>query len=136
MIVVIDSNCLSASIGKGSQHRWLFDALRNREFEFGISTDIIAEYEEHLETYYSLNLARNVTEGLLNSQNVILVAPSFFWHLIEADHDDDKFVDCAVACQADYLITFDRHFEVLKKIEFPKVNPVTPDEFYGILYQK
>ncbi|RRA99902.1 hypothetical protein EHT25_25045 [Larkinella rosea] len=69
---------MSASIGKSSPYRWLFDALRNKEFEFGISTDILAEYEEHLATYYSLNLAQNVTEGLLNSRNAILVSPSFF----------------------------------------------------------
>ncbi|WP_374756172.1 hypothetical protein [Larkinella rosea] len=56
--------------------------------------------------------------------------------MIEADHDDDKFVDCAVACQADYIITFDKHFDVLKKIEFPKVNPITPPEFFTVLYPR
>ncbi|GAB3924685.1 putative toxin-antitoxin system toxin component, PIN family [Larkinella terrae] len=136
MIVIIDSNCLSASISKKSPYRWLFDALRNREFEFGITTDILAEYEEHLQSYFNINLAHNVTEGLLNSQNAILVTPTYFWNLIEADQDDNKFVDCAVACQADYIITFDHHFDILKKIPFPRISPITPKEFFAILYQQ
>lgn len=129
MIVVIDSNVLSACVPRASQHRWLFDALRAGAFRYGISTDILEEYEEHLGWYYSPKLAENVVEGLKNSRNAILVSPSYFWRFIEADPDDNKFVDCAIACAADYLITEDGHFKVLDSIAFPKVRRVTLAQF-------
>jgi len=36
--------------------------------------------------------------------------------LITVDVDDNKFVDCAVAADAEYIVTNDKHFEVLNKI--------------------
>lgn len=49
--------------------------------------------------------------------------------LIQADPDDNKFVDCAFAANADYLVSEDSHFDVLRNISFPKLNLVTLDEF-------
>jgi predicted nucleic acid-binding protein len=49
--------------------------------------------------------------------------------LIEADPDDNKYPNCAIAAQADYIITHDKHFNILKHIPFPKVICVTLDEF-------
>ena len=49
--------------------------------------------------------------------------------LITADPDDNKFVDCAFAANADYLVSEDSHFDILKKTSFPKLNLVTLDEF-------
>ena len=45
----------------------------------------------------------------------------FKWRLIEADHDDDKFVDCAFAANATYIVSDDKHFDVLKSITFPRI---------------
>ena len=48
----------------------------------------------------------------------------YSWHLIKSDAYDDKFVDCAVACNAKFLVTEDRHFKILKQIPFPKVEVI------------
>ncbi|WP_366145465.1 PIN domain-containing protein [Methylovulum sp.] len=48
---------------------------------------------------------------------------------MDADKDDNKFVDCAVAGNADFLVSNDRHFNVLKTIEFPKLQVFTIFEF-------
>lgn len=58
-----------------------------------------------------------------------LIEPHFRMELIKADPDDNKFVDCAFAAGADYLVTEDNHFNILKKTAFPKLNLVTLDEF-------
>lgn len=55
------------------------------------------------------------------------------WHLINADEDDNKFVDCAVAGNVDYLISNDKHFNELKAVEFPKLIVLTIDEFMDLL---
>ena len=51
------------------------------------------------------------------------------WNLITADPDDNKFVDCAVAANAKYIVTEDHHFNVLKTVVFPVVNVINIDEF-------
>lgn len=121
MVLVIDTNCLMVSIPKLSATRWLFDGLKSGLFEFGISTEILEEYEEVIGGFYSPNLATNVVELLPNLENAIWVTPFYRWNLI-SDADDNKFVDCALACQADYIVTHDKHFNALASIPFPKVN--------------
>lgn len=68
----------------------------------------------------SAEVAKNVVGLLLKSKNVEFVSPYFNWRLIEADHDDDKFVDCAFAANATYIVSNDKHLDVLKKVPFPK----------------
>jgi putative PIN family toxin of toxin-antitoxin system len=105
---------------KISATRWLFDSLKTGDFQFGISTEILEEYEEVMGQFYSPSLATNVVELLPNLGNSIWVTPYYKWNQIK-DQDDNKFVDCAIACQADYIITHDKHFNVLSEIPFPKV---------------
>jgi len=38
------------------------------------------------------------------------------FNLITEDEDDNKFVDCVIASNAIFLVSNDRHFQVLKKI--------------------
>jgi predicted nucleic acid-binding protein len=45
----------------------------------------------------------------------------------------NKFVDCALAFGADYLVTNDRHFRVLKNISFPSLTVLRMEEFMEIL---
>ncbi|MCU0355179.1 MAG: PIN domain-containing protein [Cytophagales bacterium] len=62
-----------------------------------------------------------------------LVTVFYNWRLIDKDPDDNKFVDCAVAANTDYLVTNDRHYNVLKKIDFPKVATIKLDKFMALL---
>ena len=51
-----------------------------------------------------------------------------YFNLISVDPDDNKFVDCAVAANAKFVVTDDGHFDVLKQIDFPKVNIIGLDD--------
>jgi predicted nucleic acid-binding protein len=53
--------------------------------------------------------------------------------LVVADPDDDKFSDCAIAAGADFSVTNDQHFDVLKQTPFPKLRVITAEEFLEIL---
>jgi uncharacterized protein len=72
-------------------------------------------------------------ELLLVADNVILQEPSYKWQLIEADPDDNKFADLAIGGNVDFLVTNDRHFEVLRKNKFPPVKVVSLEEFRKIV---
>lgn len=70
---------------------------------------------------------------LLTSSNVIKSEPFIRWQLIHKDADDNKFADLAISANAHYLVTNDRHFNVLKTLPFPTVKVVSLDEFKTIL---
>ena len=51
------------------------------------------------------------------------------FELLPADEDDNKFVDCAIAADAEYIVTNDKHFNPLKDILWPKVNIISLANF-------
>ena len=73
------------------------------------------------------------THLLLESSNVELINPYFSLHFIDADHDDNKFVDCAFAANATFIVSNDKHFDVLKEISFPQLIVLKLKEFLGLL---
>jgi len=131
--VVLDINVLLISIPKKSKYRTIFDALINGYFQAVISNDILSEYVEILEQKTNFLVASNVAELLLNLKHVEKVDIYFEWKLILSDLDDNKYVDAYVCSNADYIITNDHHFKILKQIEFPKVNVLTIDQFLSII---
>lgn len=127
--VVIDTNCLLQIIARKSPYRPIWDAFLMGRFELCVSNEILEEYQEILEQQISPTVAENVVLLILNQENVQLVDPHFRMGLITADSDDNKFVDCAFAAGADYLVSEDSHFNVLHTTPFPQLNLVTLDEF-------
>ena len=129
MKVVIDTNVLLISISKKSPYRPIFDAIINGDIRMVVSNEIISEYAEILELQTNAIVAINVTDFLSKSQNVDRIEVYYRWNLIEIDKDDNKFVDCAVAGNAIYIVTNDKHFSVLKNIKFPKVDIISSADF-------
>ncbi|MBR1786123.1 MAG: putative toxin-antitoxin system toxin component, PIN family [Paludibacteraceae bacterium] len=87
------------------------------------------EYQEVLGQQIMPSIAENIILLILNKENVLLIDPHFHMELITSDPDDNKFVDCAFASGADYLVSEDSHFKVLNNIAFPIINLITLDEF-------
>lgn len=133
MRVVIDTNCLIASIPPKGNYYWLYEAFRAGKFEWLISNEILTEYIEKLTDIYSESTALVIYSILSASPHVTFSEPFFKWELMYNDVDDNKFADMAVAGNADYLITADRHFDILKETQFPKFNVISLDAFKKIL---
>jgi len=76
---------------------------------------------------------KNVVRSLLELPTLKHVSIFYNLRLIVADKDDDKFVDCAFAANADYIITNDHHFDVLKTIGFPNIPTLKLDELRQFL---
>lgn len=127
--VVIDTNCLLQVIARRSPYRPIWDAYLHGAFDLCVSNEILDEYQEVLEQQITPTVAENVVLLILNKKNTRLIDPHFRLNLIDADPDDNKFVDCAFAAGADYLVTEDSHFNVLRTLRFPQLNLVTLDEF-------
>jgi len=133
---VIDTNVLLVSISRKSQYHRVFEALLNQEFDLAVTSDILSEYEEVISEKYSVLVSRNVIRALLLLPNVIRTEVYYNWNLIRDDRDDDKFVDCAVASNADAIVTHDRHFNILKSIPFPQITILTISEFEAVLNKR
>jgi predicted nucleic acid-binding protein len=57
-------------------------------------------------------------------------------NIINTDEDDNKFVGCVFAANADYIVTNDNDFSILKKVSFPKIKVGSIDEFKNIFIEK
>lgn len=130
--IVLDTNVLLVSIPSHSKYHWIFQKLIKKEFNLFITNDILKEYEEILYRKYIPETVENVIEILLLANNVKKIIPYFHWNLIDADKDDNKFVDYAIAGNADYLVTNDKHFNVLMEVDFPRIKVITIAEFQKI----
>ena len=131
--VVVDTNCLLRMIPVRSRFRPVWEAFMAEKYILCVSNEIISEYTEILSRKVSAAFAVNIVSAILKSNNVRLFSPQYHFNLITQDPDDNKFVDCAIIANADFIVSDDTHFRVLKDIRFPKVNVVTLEEFYEIM---
>lgn len=131
--IILDTNVLLVALPSHSPYRLIFDTLLKGDYTLIISNDILAEYEEQIAERYDVRIVTDVLALLTTLPNIIQVAPYFQWKLIVQDPDDNKFVDAAIVGNADYLITNDRHFNILNSVEFPKVHLCKADEFKAML---
>jgi putative PIN family toxin of toxin-antitoxin system len=105
MKVVLDTNVLLVSIPRLSKYRILFDKFLKKKYSIIISNDVLSEYAEIIAQKTNPVIAANIVEMLMTAQNVEKQDVFFNWQLIEKDKDDNKFADCAIAGNADYLVT-------------------------------
>ena len=95
-----------------------------------VSNEILSEYEEILAIHASPEVAHNVVEAIARHPMTHYRESYYRFRLLaDVDKDDDKFVDCAITANADYIVTEDTHFNILKQIPFPKLTILTLDEF-------
>ena len=134
MKIVLDTNCLVKIIaGKGNEKKVWNDFLQGR-YTLCYSTEIMLEYEEVLKRIFNdTEMVEAALNIIITRENVEMISPAIHYRLIEADPDDNKFVDCAVACNATYIVSDDHHYNILKQIPFPAVAVKKLQEFIQIL---
>lgn len=133
MRVVIDTNVLLRSIPKISPLRPIFNHIISGEIQVCVTESILQEYLEVISSKTSESIGKNVIELFLSLQNVNFIEVYFQWGLIIQDWDDNKFVDCAIAANADFIVTDDKHFEVLSQSIFPKVSCMDSESFLKMI---
>ena len=134
MNIVLDSNVILQVAFTQKPLRVVWDKLLAGEYTLCVTEDILYEYQEKvIDCFHNETLANLLINTLLNCDYVKRVETFFRYNLIQADKDDNKFVDCALACNAKYIVTEDSHFDVLKEIDFPKVDIICLKDFISIL---
>ena len=138
MRVCLDTNVLVQAFSQNPAWRPLLDAMVQGRFEMAVSNEIMTEYEEVI-TRQAGSTRWCLVESLLGRLFVergtlLYVEPHFRFNVISADPDDNKFVDCAIAAQADFVVTSDEHFRALSTAGY-RPQPIKPAEFIQRLRQ-
>ena len=114
MNIVLDTNSLIMSIAPKNPYRKVWNAFLKGDYNLCVSNEIIEEYSEVLSRNISPQVSEAIVYAILSRPNVIRKDPHYTFALIEADKDDNKFVDCAIAANAKCIVTEDKHFRVFR----------------------
>lgn len=136
MKVVLDTNVLLAALPQTSDTHIVFQHLLNGSFSLCVTTDILHEYEEVFQKRANYEVAALALDLLDILPNLERINKFYFWNLISVDPHDNKFVDCAIAANANFICTEDRHFNVLASIPFPAVSVISTQEFISLLHNE
>lgn len=131
--IVLDTNSLIMALSAKNDYRFVWQAFLKGDYMLCITNEIIEEYLEVIARNINLQVAEAVVYAILSRKNVLRLDPHYRFQLIQVDKDDNKFVDCAIAANAKFIVTEDHHFNILKTVTFPKVAVINIDEFLKIL---
>ena len=129
--LVIDTNVvISAALKPEGLQRTTFILAITKPARLYVSQPMLAEYADVLsrpELKIRKGLRRQLLQLIRNRSN--LVVPSRRLE-VSSDPDDNRFLECADAARADYLVTGNlRHFPRFWK----KTKIITPREFIGLV---
>ena len=127
--IVLDTNCLLQALPSKSPYHKIWADILDGKISLCVNTDILEEYEEILSLKATPEIAHNVVEAIANLTTTTYQNTYVHFELLPADSDDNKFVDCAIASDAEYIVTNDKHFNPLKDIPWPKVEIIKITEF-------
>ncbi len=132
MRVVLDTNVVISALVYGGNPRKVLEAVISGTIQMSVSEALIQEVQEVLrrpQFGLSLQFVHNAVAEL--SSLAEWVAPTKHHRLVEEDPSDNLVLDCAVAAEADYLVTGDSHLLRLQKCG--EVRIVTPQEHVEVL---
>lgn len=131
MLVCVDTNVMLNAAARHSPMAPLFQAITDGKVRLALSVPILLEYEELAAERGGPDFAGKLMLWLnlvVQRQGSGLVEPAFQFHVIAADPDDNKFADCAIAANADFVITDDTDFAPLANAGY-KPQPIMPMDF-------
>lgn len=130
--IVIDTNIYISAIFWGGKPRDVIDLGRDNNVRIFTSSEIVNEISEKLRMKFKIPESE-VSQILIDlSSFTFPVEVTEKYRVVRDDPDDDKFIDCAVQCKADYIVSGDRHLlslgeysgtKILKASDFLSIFP-------------
>ncbi len=128
MKAVIDTNVLISGVFFGGMPSRVLEGWRDGKFDLVVSPDILEEYRrvgEHLQARFpEVSLAPFLALLVMNAE---IIEPPELPEQVSKDHDDDKFIACALAGGCRFVISGDKH--LLGVSGYRGVKVVTPRQF-------
>lgn len=129
--VVFDTNIYISAFLKSGFSRELSDWAIQEKFELFCSEEILLEFQEKLAKKFKagqqdINL---FISTITDVAKIVKTAQKF--KIIKADPNDNIILECAIASDAQLIISLDKHLIKLKKFE--KIGIVHPKTFRWIM---
>ena len=136
MKIVLDTNVLISSLLFKKQLSPIFDILESGKIIPCFTLSTLKEFSEvlnrpkFLKKIETLNLTPSeiISAVLENSQ---ICPEKKIPNIIPEDPSDNKFLACAISCQASFIVSGDSHLLKLKK--FQEIPILQPKEFLKII---
>lgn len=123
MRVVVDTNIVvSRSISAKGAPAEVLRRWRQEQFELLVSEPMLDEYERAL-GYERVRVRHQMSDDEIHEvvtqfrRFAILVEPTETLAVIEDDPDDNRVLECAVAGEAEYIVSGDAHLLTLKRYQ-------------------
>ena len=132
MNVVFDTSALlSSTLWDWSVSQKLLHEMILSDASIFSSPEIVEEYQKVLrrDFDYSEDEINKIITILLSF--VKLIESKEKIQVVKNDPDDNKIIECALASNSKYIITYDNH--LLKLKEFREIKIITPEEMIDIL---
>ena len=130
--IVLDTNCLLQCLPVKSPFHKIWTDILQGKIKLCVTTAILEEYEEVLAQKTTPFFADYVLRILLETTDIVIVETFFQMNFIDNDPDDNKFVDCAFAANAEFIVTNDKHYSVLKNV-WPFITVINIVDFTKLL---
>jgi len=128
MRVVLDTNVLISAIFFSGPPSRILSAWIDEEFELAVSTQILDEYRtvaDRIGARFPGVEVRPVLDRI--ALHALLAVPVRLPDDACADRDDIKFLECAVGCRADCVVSGDR--ALLRSSGYDDIEVLTPRRF-------
>jgi len=130
--VVLDTNTLISALGwEGKPHQVLGMCMR-KQVELILSSPIIEELEvvmNYPKFGFSEEMKREFLAELIECARI--VSPAQKVQVIANDPEDNKFVECAIAGEANYIVSGDGHLLSLR--EYRGIRIINASDFLKAL---
>jgi uncharacterized protein len=133
--VIVDTNILiSASLTGRYPESVILSLVSNPDFMWVVSAEILAEYKSVL-MRKKLNLSAEQQQRWLKIIDAFTTTIDVNISIdFPRDPKDAKFLECAIAANADYLVTGDRDFEAISDLQ--NIQIVSASRFLDIFTLK
>jgi putative PIN family toxin of toxin-antitoxin system len=130
MKAVIDTNVFVSSFF-GGPPRHIINQWKTGQVTLCVSRDIIAEYVGVLQRLHLKNQKElaEILELFARGHHLLFAGKTPRLKIV-ADPADDIFFECAVALQAAYIISGDKHVVAIKN--YMEIQALTPREFLNV----
>lgn len=127
MKIVLDTNVLIDATNDDLSYTWkIIDLVLSGKVEAVASEKILHEYKLIIKRNIKQEQDKQKLHDFIARVDVINVNKKL--HIIPDDSEDEKFVECAVESNADYIISSDAH--LLNLQEFKNTQILDPKDFW------
>jgi putative PIN family toxin of toxin-antitoxin system len=134
MNIILDVNIFISAIKWSGKPRTVFERIVNGLDKLLVTDAILVEIEQTFKKPKFGYIHEEVKQTVLDIERLgvkVTVHPHHQVPGVCRDSDDDKYLSCAIAANADYIITGDKDLLVLK--EYNGIKIITAKEYLEIV---